>query len=409
MLTKVHIQNYRSCKDVLIEDMGSMVALVGRNGAGKTNILKAIQWAAESATSSKPMESEYSWRDEIFPRASLEFFYDQQRYRYEIGTELATFEPELGKRASSQVALDENLSIQGPDGNWMEILNRRGAFLRLAGRDEPIQIGINTPCLPATVALLPSNPNTSRINVVIGYLKTIRYYPLDESNEQKGDWGYIHHDNYENWLANYQGRPDPTTSVTMRLLHMEQEAKEDFKELKELVGSDGLGIIEDIVIYSTEVPAPSPADAPVGSEVDEPKLIHLLSFIPTNSEMYGGPLLMYTDLSLGTRRLLRILVSMIHDRSSVLLLEHPEDGIHAGLLQKLTPLLKTYGDPAQFVITSHSSNVFDQLEPQDVRLVTIENGGTQVRSLTKKEARVAQEFMNEEGSFSEFLETVQED
>ena len=118
---------------------------------------------------------------------------------------------------------------------------------------------------------------------------------------------------------------------------------------------------------------------------------------------------MHEELSLGTRRLFRIIVSMIYEKSSVLLLEHPEDGIHAGLLNKLIPLLKTYADPAQFVITSHSSNVFDQLEAQDIRLVTMEDGDTHVRALTEKETQIAQKFMSKEGSLSEFLETVQED
>ena len=51
MLTSVHIKNFRSCKDVKIENMGLMLGLVGRNGAGKTTILRAIEWAASTALS----------------------------------------------------------------------------------------------------------------------------------------------------------------------------------------------------------------------------------------------------------------------------------------------------------------------------------------------------------------------
>lgn len=42
MLKRVHIKIYRSCRNVEIADMGPVLALVGRNGAGKTNILRAI-------------------------------------------------------------------------------------------------------------------------------------------------------------------------------------------------------------------------------------------------------------------------------------------------------------------------------------------------------------------------------
>ncbi|TGO02689.1 hypothetical protein PN36_20595 [Candidatus Thiomargarita nelsonii] len=43
-------------KNVVIDLSKWGCVLVGRNGSGKTNILKAIQWAAESATSTKPIE-----------------------------------------------------------------------------------------------------------------------------------------------------------------------------------------------------------------------------------------------------------------------------------------------------------------------------------------------------------------
>ncbi|OQY43653.1 MAG: hypothetical protein B6247_31345 [Candidatus Parabeggiatoa sp. nov. 2] len=51
MFERIHIQNFLSCQDVVIDDMRGFTALVGRNGSGKTNILRAIQWAVESATS----------------------------------------------------------------------------------------------------------------------------------------------------------------------------------------------------------------------------------------------------------------------------------------------------------------------------------------------------------------------
>ena len=43
MLTSVHIKNFRSCKDVTVEGLEHVAGLVGRNGAGKTTILRARQ------------------------------------------------------------------------------------------------------------------------------------------------------------------------------------------------------------------------------------------------------------------------------------------------------------------------------------------------------------------------------
>jgi hypothetical protein len=56
----------------------------------------------------------------------------------------------------------------------------------------------------------------------------------------------------------------------------------------------------------------------------------------------------------------------IYDKSAVLLLEQPEDGIHTGVLHKLIPLLKSY--TGQFLIASHSSEIFNRMEPEEIRL-----------------------------------------
>jgi predicted ATPase len=91
-----------------------------------------------------------------------------------------------------------------------------------------------------------------------------------------------------------------------------------------------------------------------------------------------------------------------------MLLEHPEDGIHRALLRKLIDLLQTYSDQTQLIVASHSSIVFNTLDPGAIRLVTMEEDGTQVRALTAEELQVAGRFLEEEGSLSDFIETIDE-
>lgn len=117
----------------------------------------------------------------------------------------------------------------------------------------------------------------------------------------------------------------------------------------------------------------------------------------------------FENLSAGTQRVIRILVSLIFDQSAVMLLEHPEDGIHRGLLRKLIDVLQKYANQSQLIVSSHSSVVFDTLDPGTVRLVTMGEGNTKVRSLTPEELGVAGRFLEEDGSLSDFLETVEED
>ena len=97
----------------------------------------------------------------------------------------------------------------------------------------------------------------------------------------------------------------------------------------------------------------------------------------------------YDDLSLGTRRILSILSTLLMENSTVFLIEHPEDGIHPGLTRKLVGLMRRYSDSSQIILTSHSMVIFNSLSPEDIRLVGMSKGVTKVRSLTEREVTAA--------------------
>jgi predicted ATPase len=91
------------------------------------------------------------------------------------------------------------------------------------------------------------------------------------------------------------------------------------------------------------------------------------------------------------------------------LLEQPEDGLHIGLLHKLIPLLKSYTDHGQYIIASHSPEVLNRLMPEEIRLITMENEQTILRPLKESEIAIAHQFIQNEGSLSDFIETIQEE
>jgi predicted ATPase len=117
----------------------------------------------------------------------------------------------------------------------------------------------------------------------------------------------------------------------------------------------------------------------------------------------------FNQLSLGTRRVLHILVSLIVDGSTLMLVEHPEEGIHSGLVRKLAGVLRANADPALIILSSHSADVLNALRPEDLRLVTIRRGATEAHALTAQQAGAAARFIKEEGSLAEFLESVEEE
>jgi AAA15 family ATPase/GTPase len=65
MFKRIHIKKFLSCQEVVIDNMEGMTALIGRNGSGKTNILKAIWWVANHIISHQPLKTSRDENTEI--------------------------------------------------------------------------------------------------------------------------------------------------------------------------------------------------------------------------------------------------------------------------------------------------------------------------------------------------------
>ena len=378
MLKRVEIENYRSCRNVILDDLGPMTVLLGRNAVGKTNILHAIQWAAETATSSEVRGQGV---------VTLEVQIGEPVYRYSLKTNIS---PAWENEPSEII---ESLEIHEGNAPARKIFTRKGKDVELFFPEKKeISLGALTPCMPAIVSLFPSDwPVVKVIRSLLSALKRIRYYPL-EAGDIDISRDFISREQHDSWLTRYNATDDPGNSVLLRLLHLWQMKDSLLQEIRDLLGSTGLGLVNDIRLDSLESP-------------DDPqKLFYLFRFQP--SERSGFP---FSSLSAGTQRIIRLIVSLLFDQSSVMLIEHPEDSIHRGLLRKVIDVLQGYSDQHQLIISSHSPVVFDTLDPKAVRLVTMEDDVTKVRPLTPEELRAAKLFMEEEGSLSDFIETVEEE
>jgi energy-coupling factor transporter ATP-binding protein EcfA2 len=408
MLKRIHIKGFRSCRDVLLEDLGPLTALVGRNGSGKTNILRAIHWLARAATATDldqvlfPQTFDSFVKNASWPSLTADVHLDGSTFRYSM-----TLSDEEGASSGSQrfgqFSLQEKLEVRTDGVRWKEILRRTGGELHVQGRKSPIQLGLMVPCLSGLVALLPEEDQVLAYFLpLFSYFKRVRYYPLDEVNDVPAleHLSIVPGSEYRQWVSTGH----PSDSVLMRLIRTRFDQPAVFDEIRSLLGPKGLDLISEITV-SVLRPA---AQVPEELADDDGFLNYLVRFHPGKALGKGSRPLSYGELSLGTRRVLHMITSLLVDRSSLLLLEHPEDGIHRGLLRKLLGLLRANVDPAQIILTSHSAQVVNDLTAQDVRLVSIHRGATRVRKLTPKESEVAAHFIEEEGTLADFLDSVEE-
>ena len=396
MLTQIEIKNYRSCRHVVLKDLGPLTVLVGRNAAGKSNILRGIRALADAASS----QFGFPIHGDEQMSVSCQALLNEGTYDYEFRA------PKLVPRDSElrhETRLSESLRYRRGYGGTSPVFERLGEEVRISnGNGQTLMnIGGSTPCMAALLALLPDDSETARvIRPFVRFLEGIRYYDLARAGRVDKQ-RLIRQAEYDEWLARHPRRLG--TSPLMRLLHMALANEAQLSEVRSLLGTNGLGLLDEIVCYAnpfTKRPR----------TVEGRDQWYRVAFAPTSPGQSRDDLLFfdYSDLATGTQRLIRIVVSLIHDQSAVMLLEHPEDGIHRGLLRKLIDLLQKYSDQSQLIIASHSTVVFNSIDPRAIRLVTMAEGGTSVRSLTDKELRAAKTFLEDEGTLSDFIESVEE-
>jgi predicted ATPase len=122
----------------------------------------------------------------------------------------------------------------------------------------------------------------------------------------------------------------------------------------------------------------------------------------------GGRRFFFSELSLGTRRILGMLAALLFDKRTVMLIEEPEDSVHPGLLEKFLGIWRAYSKTTMLVFSTHSPHVLDLLKPSELLLVSAPNGETVVRALDEKEKASAERFLKGQGAMSDFISTLDE-
>lgn len=418
MLRRVEIHNFRSCRSVVLDDLTPVTALVGPNGAGKTNVLQAIVTAARSASQAGGGYEPFGWlgRD---TRVSLEFETAGSEYRYTIARQPAAppaegwtaDEQSMVLRDSAAPSVCEQLEVRASSSeSWCCVMSRRGEDVKLA-QQPGLRIGRPAAALPALRAMLASDHPTLPVIVsALGYLSGIRYYELHPEVSTQG--APVTAKAYLEWRQAYKAgdRPGPTT---IKLLHLAHAMPERFEELRSLMGPNGLELVDAIAFDEAalqRLPGVGMHDFAQWQirELLGPSLFEPQPLLDPRFQLWKGTFA-FDDLSAGTRRILSLLTSLLLDDSSVLLIEHPEDGIHPGLARKLLDLLRGYTDPATIVLTTHSTNVMDELQPEECRLVSMKDGSTTVRAVAGNDLALARAFLEDTGTLSEYIETAEQD
>lgn len=118
--------------------------------------------------------------------------------------------------------------------------------------------------------------------------------------------------------------------------------------------------------------------------------------------LIGDDWLPWSYLSDGTKRMFYLISEALSLKEGVLLVEEPELGIHPHQLYKVMDFLKEQSRDKQIIISTHSPLVLDALDENELDRIVIAkyDNGTKFNHLTEAQIAKARKYMNEVGELS---------
>ncbi|ODU58566.1 MAG: ATPase [Comamonadaceae bacterium SCN 68-20] len=115
------------------------------------------------------------------------------------------------------------------------------------------------------------------------------------------------------------------------------------------------------------------------------------------------------QLSDGTLRIFGILLSLYQSPApSLIVIEEPEQTVHPAVLSMLAEAFQEVSELTQIIVTTHSPQLIEHFTPENIRIVTMHDGVTQIAPIKASQREAVQrglmtlgEFMSAEGLLPE--------
>lgn len=392
-LTHFTIKNYRSCIRTSASLHEKLTCFVGRNGAGKTSFLYAIQLLRELSSTTRLI---HPWNKPS----------SRNQWSSELNAEFSIGGEEIS--LSSKLLFSEDRTpdaIEHSEETWSLVTRGGKKVVRL-----PITIFqyafapqdvIRSSHLFEAGPSSPTDGDITKIKTVANFVGRIRYYGASRFTDPSRAPDYFE---IEMGRGQEPTLQTPHSRFVFNLYKVFNKEEAGFDEYKRII-CDDLGLLKNIDFEQIRLPSNRIKVLQGGKikTVEAERLIVIPHF-----ELPNGKLVSPSQLSEGTFKTIALLFYLITEESRILLIEEPEVCVHHGLLDQVLDIIKSFSHRKQILISTHSEFVLDSLTMDNIMVVRNEaERGTVVKPLSKALSRnrmsALRRYLQSEGNLGEYL------
>ncbi|MCK4792190.1 MAG: AAA family ATPase [Desulfobacteraceae bacterium] len=399
MITRVEINNYRSCLDCSFDLQPHLSVLIGPNSSGKTNIMNALLLLRKLTVE----EHYYSHEEEPTDKSKLKAL-------FKIGEKKAILTATVGTYTDEK-------------NNDVVVSSRQLWYMKdFTGNAKHLNI-------PLFLARNIGRPRMGKDEFFYYRMRGYRHYPVEMRKIHESAWKAIMTiSRFISEMRYYSASQFTNPGKCPISFEIEKEGgkrrglrlyghakflydlftafkanSNGYQQFFDIIGPSGIGLVQnmdfqEIVTSSVEYSVKS--GGRVRKRTREKMLV-----IPRFT--IGRHELSPNQLSEGTFKTITLLFYLVTEASSILLVEEPEVCVHHGLLSSIVELIKVYSLNKQIVLSTHSDFVLDQVSPANVYKVSITpEQGTKVthipKSMSKRELAALKDYLQTEGNLGEY-------
>lgn len=404
ILEEISISGYRSCESTVFRPNLHLSALIGINGAGKTNILNAIHLL--SIQSSRRFYGRQIPEEQYGGLTTIVAWFVVDGAR--IGLRL-TLVLSSSSRNNNDI-LDQkeewNFASITKSTKWIEIPE----YMIVDNKNVThFQYHFSTRTLNraplGNLKLVTNNPRIENaITKVFQFRIGIKYYSASQFTDPTRCPSNFEIDGDRRLDTNIRSSPGHLQFL-YDLYSLKIDNKELYDQFVDFISKEKLGLVSRLTWSEIKLSSHT-ADVKSHGEVKKVKR-HKTLVIP--KIQIGRTYITFNQLSEGTFKTLAMIFYIMTDASSCLLLEEPEVCVHHGLLRRIIDTITAHSDSKQVIFSTHSDLVLENIAQDQVFVVYMKRAVTHVSSLAawvgKQGMKALNSYLEETGTLGEYWRT----